>query len=128
MLLSLSDQNSESSQVDQTVNRVIVEFISNNQIPFVAPVHVDEDRVDQALHNKPDFFQMQKECPDFGDIIKFLVDKELPNDDKLARKVTFEVDKYEIVNNLLFHLDQRRGKKMSEHQKYTRQLCIPIAL
>ena len=58
-----------------------------------------------------DFASLQRSCPDFSPIIRYLETGELPDDEKLAKQVILQADQYAILNNTLRHLYIPRTKK-----------------
>lgn len=117
----ISEKETTSSESHE---RTSVQFMyPEDQIAFVAPV--SEDTIDDTLDNKERLVQLQKDCPDFKFIVDYLINNGLPDDDKLARKVAIETERYQIVNDILFHFDQRRCKRQADELKFTKQLCIP---
>ena len=43
-------------------------------------------------------------CPDIGPIYNYVLNNELPEDDKLARKIVLESDQYGMRNDTLYHI------------------------
>ncbi|KAK3100025.1 hypothetical protein FSP39_013636 [Pinctada imbricata] len=77
---------------------------------------------------KVDLFQLQKDCDDFRDIIKYLEDNELPVDAKSRDKVVSEAKHYGIVDGILVHFYQRRCKRQPTEFRYIKQVAMPQVL
>ena len=57
-----------------------------------------------ALPDDTDIRDKQHNCPDFKDIVEYLKNGSLPNDDSVARKITVESDEYTLLDDTLYHL------------------------
>ncbi|CAC5380843.1 unnamed protein product [Mytilus coruscus] len=62
---------------------------------------LEADQLPNNLANPISLFERQKQCPDFSDIIKYLQDRELPDDEKLRRAIVFESPYYSISGGIL---------------------------
>jgi hypothetical protein len=80
-----------------------------------------------TLTDRMDINKLQRECPDVGPIIKYIETNELPTDDKHARRIVLEADRYIIDHGILYKLVEPRRNKNSDSLP-TRQLVIPISL
>lgn len=81
-----------------------------------------------TLDDTSKLIEMQQKCPDFAHIYKFLSTGELPEDDKLARKTMYDKEFYEIVDGLLIHKYQSRGKKKPTDEKFIIHTALPKKL
>ena len=73
------------------------------------------------LSTQPSSFEdEQRKDPALVEVIRFLEDGVLPEDEARARKLVLQEELYTIVNNTLYHLDSKRG-----HQK---QVVVPSHL
>jgi hypothetical protein len=70
----------------------------------------------------------QRECPEMSVYIKYLEGNELPNDEKLARKIVNTADHYVLLDGVLYHLFGPRRKRANQLDAVIRQLCVPISL
>ena len=52
----------------------------------------------------------QSEDKDFKDIRNYLINRNLPENTKVARKITIEVQDYTLEDDVLFHLWHQKGK------------------
>ena len=80
----------------------------------------DDDTL--ALYNMPD---LQAACPDCREIINYLCYGILPGHDAAARKVTFQAERYTMLDNILYYLDLPRQKKRLTSEPVTQQLVVP---
>ena len=71
---------------------------------------------------------LQQQCPDFQDIYNYLSKGSLPDDLKLARKITIESQQYSILNGILYHWYQRRGRKLNKQERMIQQVALPRVL
>ena len=78
-----------------------------------------------AFEPSEDIIALQHECPDFKDILCFLETQELPSNDILARKITFQADQFCLDNGILYHLTDVRNKKPDTSNPVLKQLCLP---
>jgi len=80
----------------------------------------DDDAL--ASYNLTD---LQASFSDCKQIINYLCFDILPRDDAAARKITFQAEKYTMVDNILYHLNLPRQKKRLTSEVVTRQLVVP---
>ncbi|KAK3101592.1 hypothetical protein FSP39_004699 [Pinctada imbricata] len=72
--------------------------------------------------------QLQRECSDFKDIIRYLEFQELPSDTSRHASIVAESKHYSIVNGILLHLFQRRCTRQPEEMRYISQVALPQVL
>jgi len=72
--------------------------------------------------------QLQRQNPDFIPIFHYLEQGILPNDDKAARKLVFEVEHFVIKDGILYHIFHPRTKRLHEVKPVIQQLCVPNVL
>lgn len=78
----------------------------------------------EPIDLRPALSTLQQQCPDFQDIYNYLSNGSLPDDLKLARKITIELQQYSILNNILYHWYQRRGRKFDKHERMIQQIAL----
>jgi len=64
-------------------------------------------------------------CADFGDLMRYIRDGRLPNDDDQARRVVLEAQHYVVEDGALYNLFTPRTKHLDRVQAVMRRLCIP---
>ena len=64
-------------------------------------------------------------CADFGDLMRYIRDGRLPNDDNQARRVVLEAQHYVVEDGALYNLFTPRTKHLDRVQAVMRRLCIP---
>jgi len=78
-----------------------------------------------ALSDDTDIPDAQRQCPDFRDIIAYLEQGSLPDDDIATHKTVAESEHYTLLDDKLYHLHTSRQKQKSKLQSVTQQLCLP---
>ena len=96
--------------------------------PETSIMAIEDNEIHQILQDKDTLFRLQSECRDYVDIIKYLTDGSLPEDRNLRDKVVSESQHYCIMDQILYHLFQRRCKRQAEEFKFIYQLAIPRKL
>jgi len=96
-----------------------IESVENNDTMMTAVCHLITDR--------PDLGKLQRECPELGPMIEYLESNTLPDDDKKARQIVIESERYIIENNILFHLFSPRRVQLS-HSLPIKQVVVPISM
>ena len=96
--------------------------------PETSIIAIEDNEIHQILQDKDTLFRLQSECRDYVDIIKYLTDGSLPEDRNLRDKVVSESQHYCIMDQILYHLFQRRCKRQAEEFKFISQLAIPREL
>ncbi|KAK3105624.1 hypothetical protein FSP39_002098 [Pinctada imbricata] len=91
-------------------------------------VALDPGQYDILPGKQKDLFQLQKECPDFHEIIQYLQDQKLPDDGKRRDKIIAESKHYGIVDGILVHFYQRRCKRQPTEFRYIKQVAMPKVL
>lgn len=105
-------------------------FYYDDESPENCPVisALEADQLPENLANPISLFEKQKQCPDFSDIITYLQDRELPEDEKLSRAIVSESPYYSISNGILYHLYQRRCRKLPKELRQIKQIVLPTCL
>ena len=67
-------------------------------------------------------------CPDIGPIYNYVLNNELPEDDKLARKIVLESDQYGMRNDTLYHIFSPRTKGVLRMDTLINQVVVPVKL
>lgn len=94
----------------------------------VLEIQTDTETKDESPDDTGKLILMQKNCPDFVNIYKYLSEGELPKDEKLMRKTMYDKEFYEIVDDVLIHKYQNRGKKKPTEDKFIIQTALPKKL
>ena len=68
--------------------------------------------------------EAQKVCPDIGPIYNYVLNNELPEDDKLARKIVLESDQYDTLYNIF----SPRTKGVLRMDTLINQVVVPVKL
>jgi hypothetical protein len=71
--------------------------------------------------------KLQRECPELSLIINYLESNTLPDDDRQARQVVIESDRYLIENNILYHLFTPRRYE-NTNSLPIKQVAVPITM
>ena len=89
---------------------------------------LDTNNGDPNLFDPPNLSKSQAEDNDFKQIIQYLAHGDLPDDDKLARKLTIEAQNFMLGDGeVLYHWYYPRGKT-ADNTKSVRRLAIPKSL
>jgi len=118
-----SCQEMASESTDDTSSPQIIVFGKENLNQNTSSVNTI-----MAFEPYDDIIALQHDCPDFKDIILFQETNELPTDDILARKITFQSDQFVLENGILYHLTHVRNKKATTLEPIIKQLCLPKCL
>lgn len=86
------------------------------------------DQFQTTVDNSTELTKLQGECPDFSNLIKYLKDQTLPEDQKLHDAIVAESKHYSIVDGILYHWFQRRCKKLPTEMSMIRQVALPTPL
>ena len=70
----------------------------------------------------------QQECPDFREIYKYKLTRELPDDPALARTIVAEAYNFELEDDILKHFYSKRGKKIPVQERLVKQIAVPRIL
>ena len=70
----------------------------------------------------------QQECPDFKDIYRYLVSRQVPDDAQLARTVVAESYNYELEDGVLKHFYARRSRQIPLEERLVKQTAVPRCL
>ena len=80
------------------------------------------------MEDKEDIVALQRTDAEFKDMILFLEEGILPEDEKQARKIILSADQFTILEGRLYHLYQPRNQTVSKVYPIIQQLCIPEAI
>ena len=127
MLLSIEPGINIPTHTDKDSNKKMpllqVQFqYEDNKEPNIS---VPDPIVSVCTISSSDLGNAQKECPDFKDIYRYLVDSELPAGKAHATKVIAESDQYIVDNGILYHLYSPRTRDIQKQQSVIRQLVLP---
>ena len=67
----------------------------------------------------------QRGDPEWGVMIRYLENQELPENNVMARKIVFSSEQYCMMEGKLFHLHNPRSQKIGIAYPILKQLCIP---
>lgn len=118
----------ESSDEENDIEKVCVQvnlFYDPSETDIVV---LEEDHLQPVLDNRKSLAQLQRECPDFKDIIRYVEKQELPQDTSKHNSIVAESKHYSIVNGILTHLFQRRCSRQPEEMRYITQIALPKVL
>ena len=87
------------------------------------------DHVNALTDTTPDDIRtLQRHCPDFKPIFKYLLEGEVPSDKRRAARLVAEADNYIISDDVLYHLFQPRTKNLPKSKQIIKQLAVPKVL
>jgi hypothetical protein len=69
--------------------------------------------------------QLQRQCPDFKHMFAYLESQEIPDDDKIAKRVVREASQFALLNGVLYHFFQPRTKSDTLDDRFIRQVALP---
>ena len=93
------------------------------------PIAVIEPDEFQLVVQNPDLlFQRQVVCPDFQEMIAYLINGDLPDNKKQREKLVAESQYYSTGDGVLYHLFQRRLRKPEPELNVTYQIALPRVL
>lgn len=75
-----------------------------------------------------DIDKLQKECPDFKDMYKYLDTGSLPEDQSKHSKILSEAEHYVLHDHVLYHFYQPRSKGKKYDERFIKQLACPRSL
>ena len=119
-------------------------FLSYDQIPSINAANIPNN-ISSAIDDIPliddkqtegnkqiwkthEIGKYQKQCNDFKYIYNYLDTGEIPEDEDLARKTILTSDQYQLLNGVLYHIFESRGKKLSPEDRTIIQLAVPTEL
>ncbi|CAC5385634.1 unnamed protein product [Mytilus coruscus] len=114
----------EASGKDRTSESIQVEIFYDDYT-MVAPL--DPVIARPELSNLPAIAKLQQNCPDFGNMYRFLTQGILPADNDQSSKVQKSAQDYSICNNVLYKWFQKRVR-VDNGEKWIKQFCLPQAL
>ena len=88
----------------------------------------DTESSSKQLNDVSKLTNLQKNCPDFKYLYKYLETGKLPDEEKECKKTMYDKEFYEIVDGILIHKYQNRGKKKPTEDKFIIQTALPKSL
>ena len=80
--------------------------------------------------NREDIIKLQKHCPSFKHMYRFLKDGILPEDPDKAKSIPYESNTYVLLNDVLYHIWTTKIRKKNRESDIVQQLigrvCINI--
>ena len=61
------------------------------------------DSTEEKVEEDHDISALQRKDPQFSSLITFLEKRELPDDQKLAKRIVLEQSQYDLIDNILYH-------------------------
>ena len=92
-----TNSQSMSNATDGSENIRIITELNFDCNPLLANVNVDATNTNDKTENTQ-MSDKQRNSPDFNHIFKNLSDKELPDDDKLAKSTVIESEQYTLLD------------------------------
>ena len=72
--------------------------------------------------------EKQQRCLDCEPLLEYIKFGILPSDDAQARKIIFQAERYIVEDDILYHLELPRNKKLQQLETVRRQLVVPREL
>ena len=69
--------------------------------------------------------EIQQTCPDISPMYNYITHGDLPNEDKLARKIILEADQYGMTEQVLYHVFFPRTKGTLQMDMVINQVVVP---
>ena len=103
---------SQSNKMSQTESDILQDFNPLASLAEITEVTAEELK------------QQQRDDPDFADIIRYIEDRELPDDQNVRRRVTTEAQDYVLDDGVLHHLYYPKGRG-HRVDRLVKQLAVP---
>ena len=114
---------------NQTTSKNFLEVCFEYDKPkTVFNLDTDRDFSSKQIDNTSKLIDLQKKCPDFENLYEYLRNGKLPEDEKECRKVMYDKEFYEIVDGILIHKYQSRGKRKPTEDRFIIQTALPKGL
>ena len=85
--------------------------------------------VNAVTGKDPDDIRMlQRNCPDFKPMFKYLEEGVVPDDKRRAARLVAEAQDYILCDEVLYHLYQPRSKGLPKSKRVIKQLAVPRVL
>ena len=81
-----------------------------------------------AIDSVPNVGQLQRDCPNIGELYRYLESGELPNDNKRAHSIPYESNQFALLDGTLYHFFQPRASRPKSDLSLIRQIVVPKAL
>ena len=72
--------------------------------------------------------EAERLCPEIGPMYNYMLNNELPAEDKIARQIVIESDQYGMRNDTLYHIFSPRTKGVLKMDKLINQVVVPLKL
>jgi hypothetical protein len=103
----------------------LIEFDTEQHGAFMCPLAtINQAELHARFPTVSDIRTALPDCPDFAPMYNFLSTNELPADDKVARRITYEAPNFILEDGLLWFLHTPRTKKLDRAYAITKRLCI----
>ncbi|MCG8044300.1 MAG: DDE-type integrase/transposase/recombinase [Candidatus Thiodiazotropha taylori] len=118
--LATTEHNEDCSQ--KTLIEVNFEYNQSPEVDALEP-EVNNPNPEQ----EPDMTELQLNSSDFKDILLYLKDRVLPDDEKHAKFITSEANQYVLKDGILYHIFQPRlkHKVKDDPDQLILQLALP---
>ena len=98
--------------INRTASQKFLEVsFEYDQPKTVFNLGTDSDCSSNQIDNTSKLIELQKKCPDFKKLYEYLKNENISEDEKECKKVMYDKEFYEIVDGILIHKYQSRGKK-----------------
>ena len=87
----------QNTLTDTERKETFFEYNDDTEQPF-------NDTYEQTILTITNISELQNQCDDLNGLINYIIHRELPDDDKTARRIVFESDQYIVEKDTLFHL------------------------
>ena len=91
-------------------------------------LEINPDGLQTALEDHNILSKLQRECPDFIDIINYLDSQTLPENSTKHDVIVAEAKHYSLQDGILYHWYQRRAKKLPKEMFMIKQIALPKSL
>ena len=78
--------------------------------------------------NRQDIIKLQKHCPGFKHMYRFLKDGILSEDPDKAKSIPYESNTYVLLNDILYHIWTTKVRKKNRESDIVQQLAVPTPI
>lgn len=89
---------------------------------------VESDEVQDKVNDTASLSKLQKECPEFSGIYKYLETNALPEEAKERDKIVSESKSYSLTDGVLYHWFQRHCRGVDAEFHRIKQIALPKCL
>ena len=110
---------------------IVVQFeYKEKREEVIAAVDVEEGTEERMVltNELTDIGPLQRACPDSKDMIIFIEQGILPEDEQKARKIALTRENYEMMDGKLYFISRPRNPKIAKFKPVVRLLHVPRAL